>query len=130
VGCQQLMTEAPVLRDFLNSFDYVRMKRLTDYKAPSGTVCSAMAENGKQYAFYIFHGWLKNHLFWVGTPGDYQDEITLNTVPAGTYRLEWIDPATGAVKHTETCTHVGAQFVVKTPAYSIDLALRMRQTFY
>jgi hypothetical protein len=122
-----IVPQKKVLRDFLNSFDYIRMRRLTDYKAPAGTVCGAMAENGKQYAFYIFHGWLKNRHFWVGTPGNYEDEITLNTVPAGTYRLEWIDPATGAVKHTETRTHVGAKFVVKTPAYSMDLALRMRR---
>jgi len=122
-----IVPQKKVLRDFLNSFDYVRMRRLTDYTAPSGTVSSAMGENGKQYAFYIFHGVLKNHCFWVGTPGNYQDEIVLNTIPAGTYRLEWIDPATGAVKHTETRTHVGAKFVMKTPAYSMDLALRMRR---
>ena len=122
-----IVPQKKVLRDFLNSFDYVPMRQLTDYTAPSGTVSSAMAENGKQYAFYIFHGWLKNRHFWVGTPGNYQDEITLNTVPAGTYRLEWIDPATGTVKHTETRAHVGAKFVLKTPAYSMDLALRMRR---
>jgi len=120
-----IVPQKKVLRDFLNSFDYVRMRQLTDYAAPSGTISSAMTENGKQYAFYIFHGWLKNRHFWVGTPGNYQDEITLNTVPAGTYRLEWIDPATGTVKHTETRAHVGAKFVLKTPAYSMDLALRM-----
>ncbi|HVN80572.1 MAG TPA: hypothetical protein VMW38_16365 [Terriglobia bacterium] len=122
-----IVPQKKILREFLDSFDYVRMRRLTDYTSPSGTVSSAMAENGQQYAFYIFHGQLKNHCFWVGTPGEYQDEVTLNTIPAGTYRLEWIDPATGAVKHTETRTHVGAKFVLKTPAYSMDLALRMRR---
>jgi hypothetical protein len=123
-----IVPQKKVLRDFLNSFDYVRMTRLTDYTAPSGTVSSAMAENGKQYAFYIFHGWLKNRHFWVGTPGSYQDEITLNTIPAGTYRLEWVDPVTGAVKQTENRVHLGAKFVVKTPAYSMDLALRVRRS--
>ena len=103
------------------------MRRLTDYTAPPGTVTSAMGENGKQYAFYIFHGALKNRSFWVGRPGNYQDEIVLNTIPAGSYRLEWIDPTTGAVKHTETRTHPGAAFVMKSPAYSMDLALRMRR---
>jgi hypothetical protein len=122
-----IVPQKKVLRDFMNSFDFVRMSRLTDFTAPSGTIASAMGENGKQYALYIFHGKLTNGCFWVGTPGNYQDQITLNTVPAGTYRLEWIDPATGAVKHTETRTHVGAKFVLKTPAYSMDLALRMRR---
>jgi hypothetical protein len=83
---------------------------------PSRAVASALGENGKQYAFYIFHRTLKNGCFWVGTPGNYEDEITFNTIPAGTYRLEWIDPATGAVKQTETRTHVGAKPVLKTPA--------------
>ena len=70
------------------------MRQLTDYTAPSGTVSSAMAENGKQYVFYIFHGWLKTAISgWA--PGNYRDEITLNTVPASTYRLEWIDPPLG-----------------------------------
>ena len=122
-----IVPQKKVLRDFLNSFDFVRMSRLTDFTAPSGTIASAMGENGKQYALYIFHGKLTNGCFWVGTPGNYQDQIALNTVPAGTYRLEWIDPATGAVKHTETRTHVGAKFVLKTPAYSMDLALRLRR---
>ena len=123
-----IIPQKKVLRDFLTSFDFVLMSRLTDFTAPKDAIVSTMAENGKQYALYIFHGWLKNHSFWVGTPGDYQDEIALNTIPAGTYRLEWIDPATGAVKHTETRTHVGAKLVLKTPAYSMDLALRMRRS--
>ena len=122
-----IVPQKKVLRNFLNSFDYVRMHRLTDYTAPAGTVSSAIAENGKQYAFYIFHGTLTKRHFWVGTPGSYEDEIVLNTIPAGTYKLEWIEPATGAVKHTESRTHPGAKFVMKTPAYSMDLALRMRR---
>lgn len=123
-----IVPQKKVLRDFMNSFDYVRMSRITDFSAPTGTIASAMGENGKQYAFYIFHGKLTNGCFWVGTPGSYEDEITFNTIPAGTYRLEWIDPATGAVKHTETVAHVGAKLVLKTPAYSMDLALRMRRS--
>ncbi len=122
-----IVPQKKVLRNFLESFDYVHMRRVTDYTAPSGTVSSALGENGKQYAFYIFHGVLKNHCFWVGKPGNYQDEVTFNTIPAGTYRLEWIDPVTGAVKHTETRTHPGAKFVLKTPPYTMDLALRMRR---
>jgi len=122
-----IVPQIKVLRDFLGGFDYARMTPLTDYKAPSGTVCRGLSENGRQYAFYVFHGGSPDRVpFRVGTPGNYEDEITLNTVPAGTYRLEWIDPATGIVKHTETRTHVGAKFVMKTPAYSMDLALRMR----
>lgn len=122
-----IVPQTKVLRNFLNSFDYIRMRRLTDYSAPPGTVSSALGENGKQYAFYIFHGTLKNHNSWAPAPGKYQDEIVLNTIPAGTYTLEWIDPASGAVKQKETRTHPGARFVMKTPAYSIDLALRMRR---
>jgi len=122
-----IVPQKKVLRDFMNSFDYIRMRQVTDFSIPSGARATALGENGKQYALYIFHAQLKNGCFWVGTPGNYQDEITLNTVPAGTYKMEWIDPATGAVKQRETRQHVGAKLVAKTPVYSMDLALRIRR---
>ncbi len=122
-----IVPQKKVLRDFLNSFDYIRMRRVTDFSVSAGARASVLGENGRQYALYICHSQLKNHSFWVGTPGNYQDEITLHTVPAGTYKMEWIDPATGKVKQTEIRKHVGAKFVAKTPAYSMDLALRIRR---
>ena len=52
--------------------------------------------------------------------------MTLRAVPRGVYRLEWIAPATGAVMGAETIDWAGGDLSVTTPAYTLDLALRMR----
>jgi len=46
--------------------------------------------------------------------------------PAGNYRLEWIDPASGAVKGRENIRWQGGDLAVTTPVFSMDLALSMR----
>ena len=62
------------------------------------------------------------------TPGTYRDTITLKSVPAGNYALEWIDPSTGTVKLAETKSHAGGDFPIATPPYTIDIALRIRRS--
>jgi hypothetical protein len=59
-------------------------------------------------------------------PGSYRDTITLKDVPAGSYRLEWLDPVRGVIKASETVRWRGGDFALTTPPYSIDVALRMR----
>jgi len=112
----------------MESLDLARMERfagLTD--VPAGAVASAIAEPGRQYALYLFHA--RDDGKWgahfVVTPGTYRDAVTLQGVPAGAYRLEWIDPVSGAVKTSETVEWAGGDLAVATPPYSIDVALRM-----
>lgn len=126
-----IVPQKKILKDFINRFDFVRMVRFTNFTGvPADAFASAIAEQGKQYAIYIFHG--TNDGKWgahfIARPGSYRDTIILTAIPPGTYRLEWIDPATGSVKATDTVSWAGGDLPLKTPGYSIDVALRMQQS--
>ncbi|HAQ18573.1 MAG TPA: hypothetical protein DCR40_04975 [Prolixibacteraceae bacterium] len=60
-------------------------------------------------------------------PGNYKDTLTLNSVPAGKYNLEWIDPISGKEKNSENLNRAGGNLQLKTPVYSIDIAMRMNR---
>ena len=126
----RIVPEKMILRDFMESLDLVGLRRFTGLGGiPAGAIASAIAEPGRQYAVYLFHG--KNDGQWGAhygvTPGKFEDTLTLISVPAGQYGLQWIEPATGKVMRTETKTHSGGTFRVATPPYTVDVALRMRR---
>jgi hypothetical protein len=125
----KIVPQKKILLDFMNSLNLSGLSRFTDFNGvPSDAFAGAVAEPGKQYALYLFHG--ANDGKWgahfVARAGTYNDTITLMAVPAGTYILEWIDPATGSVTGKDTINWPGGNFKVTTPTYSIDVALRMR----
>ncbi len=125
-----ILPQKKILMDFVHQFDLTRMMRFTDFSGvPSDAFASAIAEAGKQYAFYIFHG--SNDGEWgahfVTKPGNYRDSVTLRTIPAGAYRVEWVDPGTGTATRAEVIRWSGGDLTLTTPEYSIDVALRMRQ---
>jgi hypothetical protein len=125
-----IVPQKKILRDFINRFDLAGLARFTNFNGvPADAFASALAEQGKQYAFYMFHG--TNDGKWgahfIAKPASYRDTITLKAIPPATYRLEWIDPATGIVKGTEDISWAGGDLTVTTPVYSIDVALEIRQ---
>ena len=97
---------------------------------PPGATASALATPGKQYAVYLFHA--KDDGQWgahfVATPGSYRDSFTLKAIPTGRYRLEWVDPMSGAIKQSKRLNWRGGDLLLTTPAYALDVALRMRAT--
>jgi hypothetical protein len=114
----------------MSSLDLKGLSRFTDFSGtPPDAFCNILAEKGKQYALYIFHGayegdWGAN---FIPDPGNYLDTLILNNIPAGDYFLEWIDPSSGSVKTTEKLNFKGGDQIIKTPGYSMDMALRMRK---
>jgi hypothetical protein len=118
-----------ILKDFIEGLDLAGMERFTDLAGvPSGAFASAIAARGRQYALYVFHGTGDGQwgAHFVASPGTYRDTVTLRAVPAGTYDLEWVDPASGLVKGTESIRWAGGDLTVTSPSYTIDVALRMR----
>ena len=112
----RIVPEKKILKDFMESLDLVGLHRFTGLGGiPAGAFASAIAEPGRQYAVYLFHG--KNDGQWgahyVVTRGAFEDTLTLSSVPSGEYALEWIDPTTGKVKRTESRTHSGGNFQSK-----------------
>ncbi len=126
---ERIVPQRKVLKDFVEGFDLTSMARFGGVTGvPAGAFASALAEPGKQYALYLFHatddGQWGAH--FVATPGTHRATVTLKAVPAGRYRLEWVDPVSGAVKSSEALRWNGGDLAVTTPVYSIDVALRMR----
>ncbi len=124
----KIVPQKKILLDFMNSLNLAGLSRFTDFNGvPSDAFASAIAEPGKQYALYLFHG--SNDGKWgahfIAKAGNYSDTITLKAVPAGTYKLEWIDPATGAVTGTDTIHWSGGDLKATTPVYSIDVSMRI-----
>ena len=126
----RIVPQKKVLKDFIESLDLAGLRRFTDLSGvPAGAIASAVAEPGKQYALYLFHGrddgkWGAHFML---SSGAYEDTITMKGVPAGDYVLEWVDPSTGTTKQTEAKTHGGGDLALKTPPYAVDVALRMRR---
>jgi hypothetical protein len=124
-----IVPQKKILKDFMDSLDLAGLSRFTGFSGvPSDAVACALAQPGKQYAFYMFHGTDdgKWGAHFVAKPGTYTDTILFKTVPAGTWSLEWLDPVTGAVIRSDNLDWSGGDLLLTTPAYAIDVALRMK----
>ena len=126
----QIVPQRRVLKNFVDSLDLTSISRFNGLgEIPSGAIAGALATPGKEYAVYLFHA--KRDGQWgahfVPTPGSYRDTFTLASVPAGNYRMEWIEPVSGVLKESKFLDWSGGNLRVTTPSYSLDVALRMRK---
>ena len=116
------------LKQFLYAFDFVQMRRDPDLLAgplPAGTFARAISEPGRQYALYVHHSILDKEKYIV-QPGSYQETLLLN-LPSGSYRAEWVDPASLTVLGSQDFQHLAGTRALITPTYAVDLALRLTQ---
>jgi hypothetical protein len=94
---------------------------------PPGTHYRGLSQGGKQYALYIHHGEGGDGSAYTVKPENYEETLVVN-LPPGNYKAEWIDPASYSILGSESFAHKGETRNMKTPAYSVDIALRiMRQ---
>jgi hypothetical protein len=123
------------LKEFIESFDFVRMRPDKNFVVggmpASNFYYRAISEAGKQYALYIHHSSdriLKSREStgsYVVDPGNYREDLVVS-LPAGHYKAEWVDPARGATISSQTFQHKGGNRTLTTPAYHIDIALRIK----
>jgi len=122
-GGAEIRAQLKVLKEFIERFDFVRMKpdpgivkggRITP---PAGkrpidldTAVNVLADRGRAYAIYIGRGT--------------QAQLILE-VPAGKYTAEWIDTTTGLVVKAEAMEHLGGNMQWTSPVYEEDIALRL-----
>jgi len=90
---------------------------------PQGALARAISEPGRQYAVYLHHSRTDN-VKYIVLPGSYQDALRLRLAP-GSYRAEWVEPATGQVTGAEAFRHDGGERVIVSPVYAVDIALRI-----
>ena len=77
-------------RKVLNSLDLTGLSRFTDFSGtPSDAFCNILAENGKQYALYIFHGAYEGDwgAHFIPESGNFIDTLVLNNIPSGNYQI-------------------------------------------
>ena len=109
-----------ILKDFVHSFDFLRMKPdRSVVAAPEGLAVQALFEKGRQYAVYL-HAPVGG-----GKAVSEAAEIALD-LPAGRYRVEWVDPKTGKTLRGESLEHAGGRKPLISPAFDEDLALAVR----
>ncbi len=123
-----IIPQKKVLKDFMNSLDLKGLSRYSDFTLTAKEArCNILAEPGKLYALYLFHGDFEGEwgAHFIPQKGNYCDTLTFNNVPAGTYLIEWTDPVTGEVLASEDITTGGGNLVIVTPEYSLDIAMRM-----
>src|SRR5437879_1837156 len=105
------------------SFDFLKMSPDHSFVVsgiPSGVFCRGISETGKQYALYHHHSGYKqpgSESSYVVTPGSYVEHLLLN-LPGGTYKADWVDPASGSSLGKETFTHKGGGRVFRTREHS------------
>jgi hypothetical protein len=112
-GSAALRKQLSYLKSFINQFDFVHMQpdsmSVYDVSSKQARV-HVLSEKGKQYAVYIFGG----------------NQINLAlTIPAGTYKTEWMNTLTGKIEKQETLQHKGGKQIITSPDYKEDIALRI-----
>ncbi|MEW6235265.1 MAG: putative collagen-binding domain-containing protein [Candidatus Omnitrophota bacterium] len=116
-GSPALRLQLKILKDFMYSFDFIRMKPDSSIIAglePSKPIRAwALAEEGEACAVYL--------------RGGQQADIRLKMAP-GAYKAEWVNTVTGKVDKAETIKHAEGEMKLSSPEYSSDIALRVLRT--
>ncbi len=121
-GGPTLRRQLRALKEFIESFDFVRMtpaRSVIRRGLPEGVAAQALAEAGKQYALYFYRP--ARH------PKRTRLKLTLD-MPPGAYRIEWVDPKTGEVLKSLRVRRKSGAFVVSSPPFREDIALRILST--
>ena len=126
----QILGALRSLKEFIHSFNFLKMHPDISFVRdgiPPGTYCRGMSRAGQQYALYHHHSTGGEGSMYTVTPGDYSEDLMLD-LPAGTYKIDWVEPATGKVLKTDTVNHPGGSLKSATPRHSVDIALRIKRS--
>lgn len=126
----QILRALAALKDFIYSFDFISMRPdkgfIVSGVAP-GAHWRSISRPGEQYALYVHHSKDGKGSAYTVTPGSYSEKLLLN-LPAGTYKADWVDPASGGLVRTDQVAHKGGHWTIVTPTYSVDIALRIKRS--
>jgi hypothetical protein len=129
-GGAALRRQLQFLRDFIQAFDFVRMKPDSGIvkSKPQGVTTRVLAEPGKQYALYVSRIVAEKGANGKET-GRFSDPAAGKTapleanLPAGTYQGEWVHPRTG--KRDPARFQSNGTATIETPPFEEDIALRL-----
>jgi len=112
-----------VLRDFINDFKFIRMRpdnTVIKGGVPVTLTARALVEPAIAYAVYLRPAAVKE------AKAAAMRALELD-LPVGPYRAEWIDPLSGRKLKQERFEHAGGTKAIDAPAFSEDVALRVRR---
>ncbi len=130
-----ILPQKRVLMDFMNSLEFNKMEKFTGFSVSDSLVLSrGIAEPGRQYAIYMFHGSRKWEEWPQGSTASrfntevnwFRDTLSLG-VPPGKYNVEWINPPSGTVMKSGDMESGSGKLVLDTPLYLTDIALRIKK---
>ncbi|NQT02913.1 MAG: hypothetical protein HQ580_12870, partial [Planctomycetes bacterium] len=113
-GGPVLHKQLEILKDFINSFDFIKMKpdnSVIKGGIPDKATARALVHVGRAYAIYINGG---------------NEAKLIVELPKGTYRAEWVNTKTGKIDKTETFQHDNGNRTLPSPKYVDDIALLIR----
>ncbi len=126
-GSPELRQQLSVLKRFLESFDFLRMKpdRHSVQSAEPKLTHYVLSEPGRQYAAYF-------HVPLPRRPKRVEDHLRRGiklrvrlALPQGNYRVEWISPLTGRQLAAQVLKHTGGACELRSPQFDNDVALRI-----
>jgi len=129
-GSAQLRYQLRILRDFMDSLDFVRMRpapELLRRKSRAAGTVRILAEPGRQYAIYVHQAKMRKHQRgrrYQLDPGPRKATLELD-LPPGEFRLEWWDTKTGRLLAQESFRHKGGPRAISSPRYAEDIAAKI-----
>jgi hypothetical protein len=138
-GSSALRQQLGILKNFIHSLDFIRMRPDTSFikrGVPPEATVRALAEPGTAYAVYIHHGQAGYDHGQTGQRPRPPYKLSLETqqvklqleLPAGSYEAEWLGTRSGRIERTERFVSRGNQIELQSPAYTEDIALRIKPT--
>jgi len=124
-GNPEFRRQIHILRDFMNGFNFVRMKpdnSILKGGLPPGITARALVEPGKAYAIYLRPAPTAS----ASAPKADRPTSLQVELPAGRYRAAWTDPSSGTVAGVEQFNHDGGIRTLAVPAHTEDLALSLK----
>ncbi|MGC8742574.1 MAG: cellulase family glycosylhydrolase [Verrucomicrobiia bacterium] len=120
-GNPNLRRQYKALMDFINSFDFIKMKpdnSVIKKPLPEGIIARALVQPQKAYAIYIRKS----------KPNQKADFESLKlNLKSGTYTVEWISPLTGESIGKMKITQKSDILELKVPAFDEDIALKVKR---
>jgi hypothetical protein len=110
-GGEVLQKQLAILKDFINSFDFIRMmpdNSVIKGGVPDKATARALVQKGRAYAIYL--------------KGGNKARLILE-LPEGAYRVEWINTKTGEIDKAERFKHKKGNRTLLSPEYVDDIAL-------
>lgn len=110
-GGRTLRRQLAILKRFVESFDFVRMKPAQGLLTGENPRARVLADQGRAYAVYV--------------QGKSPARLGLQ-LPAGAYSARWVNTKTGKVDRQDRFRHAGGVRALESPPFDEDVALDLR----